>query len=237
MKVMPCKYRRGLWGRKSGHAFEDKIAHDINTIAYPLEMDGIARTHLATGSPGPILLNYIASIFGETAIEHATAISTGALATSEEGRNWLNINGITVKRCKSDVIVTLRLEYSKLERTIAVSTKQCTAIRPTNAQLYFSTARAFSKLLIDNGINVTDRAIRALRQFCGDPGYRPFDSPNSLEGRLIDPRRYFWEELAVDARLEWEQIFSTKQDEINEAVATESLPWGPICARYSAPQD
>ena len=204
----------GIIGRKSGHAFEDRIANDINTTSYPTQIDNIPQTHLATGSPSRTLLNYIASIYGESSIEHATAISTGALATSEEGKNWLDINGITVKRCKSDVIVTLRFESSQSERTIAVSTKQCNVTRPTNAQLYFSTARGFSRLLIENGICVTEGAIEALQQFCGDPGFRPSDSPSLLKGRLIDPRRYFWEELALGARLEWEQIFSARQDEI-----------------------
>ena len=206
----------GIMGRKSGHAFEDHIAHDINTTSYPLEIDNVPQTHLATGNPARLLLYYIASFCGESSIEDATAISTGALATSEEGQNWLNINGITVKRCKSDVIITMRFKPDKSERTIAVSTKQCNATRPTNAQLYFSTARGFSKLLIENGIHVTEEAIGALRQFCGDTGFRPSDSPNLLKDRLIDPRRYFWEELAFGARLEWERILSTKQDEITK---------------------
>ena len=206
----------GIIGRKSGHAFEDQIAHEINTISYPTEIGKVPQTHLATGSPARILLDYIASIYRESAIEHATAISTGALATSEKGKNWLNVNGITVKRCKSDVIVTLRFQYSQSERTIAVSTKQCNAIRPTNAQFYFSTARGFSKLLTENGIHVTEGAIEALQQFCGDPGFRPSDSPSLLKDRLIDPRRYFWEELAPGTQLEWEQIFSIRQDEITK---------------------
>ena len=161
----------GVIGRRSGHAFEDQLAHEINTISYPTEIGNIPQTHLATGNPARTLLYYIASTYGESSIKHATAISTGALATSEEGKNWLNINGVTLTRCKSDVIVTLHFEYSQPERTIAVSIKQCNAIRPTNAQLYFSTARAFSKLLIENGIHVTEGAIEALQQFCGDPGF------------------------------------------------------------------
>lgn len=204
----------GTIGRKSGHAFEDQIAQEINDISYPTDIDYIPQTHLATGSPARILLNYIASIYDASSIDHATAISTGALATSEEGKKWLNVNGITVRRCKSDVIVTLRFRCSQFDRTIAVSTKQCNATRPTNAQLYFSTARGFSKLLIENGIHVSEKAIEALQQFCGDSGFRPSDSPSILKDRLIDPRRYFWEELASDAQLEWEEVFRTKQDEI-----------------------
>ena len=218
----------GTIGRRAGHAFEDKIAHDINNASYPFERETLAKTHLETGSPAQILLNYIASIFEKGSIEHATAISTGALATSEEGAKWLEVNGITLKRCKSDVIVTLRFEHSQSDFTVAVSTKQCNAIRPTNAQLYFSTARGFSKLLTENGVHVTERATTALQQFCGDPGFRPSDSPDTLKGRLIDPRRYFWEELASDARGEWEQIFSTRQDEITRLLLQKAYLTDPF---------
>lgn len=95
-----------------------------------------------------------------------------------------------------------------------MSTKQCNNRTPTNAQLYFTTARGFTKLLRDNGIAVTDAALEALRRFCGDAGFRPLDQPATLKGRKTDPRRFFWEEIGSAGRKEWERILGDKQDDV-----------------------
>ena len=84
---------------------------------------------------------------------------------------------------------------------------------PTNAQLYFTTAIAFIKLLNDNGINVSNNALNALRQFCGDSGFRPKDCTN-IKNRKSDPRRYFWEEIDSSGRKELEKVFTENQNEI-----------------------
>ena len=94
--------------------------------------------------------------------------------------------------------------------TVGVSTKQCNNQTPTNAQLYFTTARGFVRLLRENQIEVSDKALVALRKFCGDVGFRPLDDEAATRARNIDPRRYFWEELG-QARKEWEQIFGKHQ--------------------------
>lgn len=204
----------GILGRKSGHAFEDAITEEVNSLKFPIVLEECSKTHVMTGDPAMRLLNYIASSFQEKTIESAVAISTGALATSEEGKKWLEVNGVRVKRCKSDLIFTMRFSESGEEQTVGISTKQCNNKSPTNAQLFFTTARGFANLLVSNGINVSDDAITALRQFCGDKGFRPLDHPSVIIGRQSDPRRYFWEEINSQGRKEWEEIFSQNQDEV-----------------------
>jgi hypothetical protein len=203
----------GTLGRKAGHAFEDQITLEINNLAYPRQVAMVRGKHLFSGDPALVLLDYIAHYFDKKSIYSARAISTGALATSEAGRKWLSINGANISRCKSDIIVTLNFTADR-ETTIGVSTKQCNNKTPTNAQLYFTTARGFVKLLRDNGIAVSETALLELRKFCGDQGFRPADFGLKRPGRTTDPRRFFWEELGSEARQEWEKIFSECQDKI-----------------------
>ena len=204
----------GILGRKAGHAFEDRIADCVNGLSYPLQFDSHLDRHLSTGEPAYIVLNYISSVFGKSRIDRASAISTGALATSEEREKWPEVNGVHVTRCKSDLIINLMFANESEERTVGISTKQCNHKRPTNAQLYFTTARRFSVLLRTHGIPISDVAKDALRQFCGDRGFRPLDRENDLDRRQSDPRRYFWEEINAAGRSEWEEVLSVRQDEI-----------------------
>lgn len=213
-EIHALQIQAGALGRKAGHAFEDEITTKLNTTPLPFEVDETIHNHVLTGSPSKLLLNYISSSFGGKTIESLVGISTGALATSEEGKKWLSVNGVKVRRCKSDLIITLKFNDEEQERTFGVSTKQCNNKTPTNAQLYFTTAVGFSNLLITNGISVSDRAIMALRQFCGDKGFRPYDDPKLLANRTTDPRRYFWEEIDSEGRNEWTNIFTEHQDAI-----------------------
>lgn len=203
----------GTLGRKAGHAFEDAICAAINSFAYPFVPGVLLGRHLVRGDPARLLLEYLARHNDEVEILAAAALSTGALATSEDGRNWLRVNGADVRRCKSDIVITLTFG-SGIETTVGISTKQCNNRTPTNAQLYFTTARGFSKLIRDNGLQVSDGAVNALRQFCGDPGFRPLDDPATLAGRRVDPRRYFWEELPTQFRTEWEALLEDQQAEV-----------------------
>ncbi len=98
--------------------------------------------------------------------------------------------------------------------TVGVSTKQCSDAAPTNAQLYFTTANGFAGLLARHGLPISDSAVNALRSFCGEPGHRPLDHAESMVGRVIDPRRYFWEEIASDGRAELEALFSQHQETV-----------------------
>lgn len=203
----------GVVGRKAGHAFENLICTEINSLCYPYTPNDIPVKHLATGDPAVLLLGYIARFFNEEGFASVTALSTGALATVEGGRQWLHINGSAVGRCKSDIVLIINF-ISGNSLTVGISTKQCNNAKPTNAQLYFTTAHGFSKLLRNNGIPVSVGAETALKQFCGDTGFRPSDDPMHLINRASDPRRFFWEELSLPFRSEWESIFQSRQDDV-----------------------
>ena len=172
----------GTLGRKVGHAFEDRITKCINSISYPVRFSDAICHHISIGEPAYIVLNYISSVFGRNVLDQAVAISTGALATSEEGKKWLNVNGMRLKRCKSDLIVTVTFANESTGKTIGISTKQCNKKNPTNAQLYFTTARGFATLLRTHNIPISDVAVDALKQFCGDKGFRPLDRDDDLRG-------------------------------------------------------
>lgn len=206
----------GTLGRKAGHGFEASLTNEINSLGYPCAIEPVSAGHVFTGDPAILLLHYIATRLGLRTITTATAISTGALATSEEGQKWLSINGANVTRCKSDLVLTLA-EYNQ-RTTVGISTKQCNAKRPTNAQVYFTTARAFVNLLRLNGIAVTDIALKALRQFCGEPGFRPSDNPAIQAGRQTDPRHFFWEEIDAQGRAELELVLSDYQAAVSRLV-------------------
>ena len=212
-EVHALQIQAGTLGRKAGHDFEDQIALRVNELRYPYTIKSSQSRNLFTGHPAELLMNYLGNYYNVEQVLSASAISTGALATSEDGRKWLSINGADVRRCKSDLVITITLP-GRNAFSCGISTKQCNNPTPTNAQLYFTTARGFSRLLRDNGLSVSDAAIDGLRQFCGDVGYRPLDNPAALRGRVTDPRRYFWEEIPEIARAEWEATLSQKQNAI-----------------------
>lgn len=213
-EIHALQIQAGTLGRKAGHIFEDTITQKINSFSYPFQPQAISNAHIFSGDPATLLLSYIAAKEKVDRITKAVALSTGALATSEEGKRWLSVNGASVSRCKSDLVITLSVDDGR-NLTIGVSTKQCNNKSPTNAQLYFTTARGFVSLLQANDINVSDGALVALRQFCGDQGFRPSDNPSIARHRLTDPRRYFWEELHAQGRSEWEQMLGGRQNDIS----------------------
>lgn len=229
--IHALQIQAGTLGRKAGHKFEDEIAAKINSIDYPYCCEDMPDGHVLTGCPANLLLSYVGHHAGFSTIPKATAISTGALATSEEGLDWLSVNGVEVKRCKSDLVITLHDKDENL-LTFGVSTKQCNNKTPTNAQLYFTTARAFAALLVNNGIPVSEGAVRALRQFCGDEGFRPEDDPTSMVVRETDPRRYFWEEIDPLGRTEWESIFSEKQDDVTRLLLQKAYMGDPFIPEF-----
>jgi hypothetical protein len=169
-EIHAAQIQAGTLGRRTGHDFEDRITAGINALQFPLSVHNAPTHHVNRGNPASLLLAYVASHYGHDRIESAIALSTGALATSEDGRKWLNVNGVGVRRCKSDLILTLTFPNGS-SVTCGISTKQCNNRKPTNAQLYFTTALAFSNLLRANDIPVSDQATAALRQFCGDKGF------------------------------------------------------------------
>jgi hypothetical protein len=212
-EVHALQIQAGVLGRVTGHSFESDLAKEINSIPLPYVLGAGTNSHINLGKPGLSLINYICRNLNISSASRITAISTGALATSEEGKKWLTINGANVTRCKSDIVITIH-GHSEQIITVGVSTKQCNNKTPTNAQLFFTTARGFSSLLISNGLVVSESAISAMRQFCGDAGYRPEDYPDIMKGRRCDPRRFFWEEIDSVGKKEWEKLFSEKQNVI-----------------------
>jgi len=208
-----AQIKAGTTGRKRGHSFESVVAEGINRLKMPLTRQAIPEGCLFKGEPGQALLNFVLSDLKLARVKSARAISAGALATAEEGEKILVVNGVGVRRCKSDVILTLEAEGQSI--TKGVSVKQCSNKNPTNAQLYFSTATAFCQLLRNNGIQVSDQAVAAMRMFCGEPGHRPLDNPDALRSRRCDPNRWFWEELPCAARKELEGVFTRQQDRAN----------------------
>ena len=207
-----AQIQAGTIGRNRGHDFEFKLADQTNKSHYPILASKL-DSNIFHGDPTKTLLSYVTFYVGWKQCERAEAIALGALATAEEGRRWLEINGVRVKACKSDILLNLR-DRRGLTKTIGISVKQCNNKTPTNAQLYFTTAYAFCELLRNNCINVSGDGEKSLRQFCGDSGYRPQDNPTVLVKRNTDPRRFFWEETSRKGRLELESIFSTHQDVI-----------------------
>lgn len=221
----------GTLGRKAGHKFEELLTQRINGFRFPLDVPIQSEGHLLSGDPAELLLWYLGMQNGITTIVAASALSTGALATSEEGKQWLSINGATVSRCKSDLVVTVTAQDQRV-LTLGISTEQCNNKTPTNAQLYFTTARAFANLLQTNGVPVSADAIRALRQFCGDEGFRPSDNPALLSGRLTDPRRFFWEEIVAVGRAEWEALFAKHQDHISRLLLQKAYMDDPFVPEF-----
>lgn len=230
-EIHALQIQAGTLGRKAGHLFEDTISIRINEFTYPLRVSDLGHRHVFIGDAALLLLKYVALHSGINVITKASAISTGALATSEAGKKWLIINGANVSRCKSDLVVTIQAD-DKRSVTAGISTKQCGNTSCTNAQLYFTTARGFATLLRNNGIDVSNGAVRALRQFCGDEGFRPLDNPSLLVGRTIDPRRFFWEELTAGPRMEWDRICSYHQDQISRLLFQKAYINDPFIPDY-----
>jgi len=201
----------GIEGRKRGHEFEFELANLINNNLRPTDFSN-EITGLFTGSPEIPLIKKCLNILNLNSYEKIEAITLGALATSEDGKSWLEVNNIKVKASKSDILLNI---YKDDElKTIGVSVKQCLAAKPTNPQLFLSTARAFCELLRRNGIDITEDAEIAMSQFCGVDGHRPLDNPEVMKIRKSNPVRYYWEEINSKGLEEWESILFNKQDEI-----------------------
>ena len=203
----------GILGRNTGHAFEASLALQINNLTHPVTASPVSG-NIIKGSTELKIINKALEFLKWDKCDKVDALALGSLATAEEGKKWLEVQGVTVKACKSDILLTLK--NGELIETIGVSVKQCNNSTPTNAQLFFTTAKAFCNLLIANDIPVSDNAISALRQFCGDAGFRPMDDTEKLKERKVDPRRYFWEELEIMGKNELEQIFTRFQDKITK---------------------
>jgi hypothetical protein len=202
----------GTVGRKKGHAFERQLAEAINNF----DLTNIpchTLSHVEIGNPAVLLIGYIVQRM-HLHILRVKAGWLGGLATAQDGDVAKDDEGNIITKCKSDVLIDIDT-LSGIER-IGISVKTCNNKIPANDQMYFTTAKAFCRLLKDNGISCSGAAIAALSMFCGDFAYRPVDlmSEDELKIRLSDPERYHWEELPSHARNEWEYIFKKYQSKI-----------------------
>lgn len=213
--IHALQIQAGITGRKAGHKFESDLSNAINRLKFPILQNPLPN-NIIKGSPEVQVIKKALQILNWDKCHNVDAIALGSLATAEEGKKWLEVNGMHVKACKSDILLTIYNNDICEVNTVGISVKQCSKKSPTNAQLYFTTAKAFCELLRSNKIPVSDNALNALRQFCGEKGFRPLDDPKHLIKRVSDPRRYFWEEINESGRLELENIFTKKQREITK---------------------
>jgi len=202
----------GASGRKKGHSYESGLASKVNALKMPFNKVYTNNAYIENGKPEIILLNKILNYLKWESCFFVKAYSTGRLATAEDGEKEISIDGILLTECKSDVIVKLVAKDGSY-RIIGVSVKQCDNKTPTNAQVYFSTATAFYNMVVSSGYALSNNALVAMKQFCGDTGYRPCDDGDCSD-RISTPERYFWEEINAVGKSEWEKLFTNHQDEI-----------------------
>lgn len=216
----------GVIGRKRGHGYESALASRINALSCPIKKTELSPRYIECGRPELILVNKILHYLDWESSSSIQAYSTGRLATAEDGEKEITIGGISIKGCKSDIIIELHNELGE-SRVIGVSVKQCNNKTPTNAQVYFSTATAFYNTIVNSGYLLSKDALVALKQFCGDLGYRPCDN-HDCRNRLSTPERYFWEEIHDAGRAEWEDLFTNHQDEITRLLLQKAYKNDPF---------
>ena len=219
----------GTVGRQAGHKYENNIATRINSMAFPLKRSmqpGVFKNHIFNEYPEVLLLNKIMVQDGIDILDSVVAYGTGRLATAESGKKELLIDGVSVKSSKSDVVLTVK-NGDGVTRNIGVSVKQCNNSHPTNDQIFFTTATAFYNLLSENFDSLTEKSLLALRQFCGDPGFRPLDKMD-CSNRISTPERYFWEEVNEEGRRELETLFTTHQDDVTRLLLQKGYKEDPF---------
>lgn len=219
----------GLEGRKKGHSFENVIANKINSIEdFSTITNDLEDKTLFKGKAEILLLKKILKTLGWSTFTKVKAYATGRLATAESGSKSVEVDGKSLKSCKSDII--FEAYNGDLKEIVGVSVKQCNNRTPTNAQVFFTTATAFYNLLVSNGIILSDKALIALKQFCGDEGYRPLDmfDKGTLAIRESSPERFFWEETLDEGREELENALTKYQDDITRLLLQKAYSQDPF---------
>ncbi|MFZ4434573.1 MAG: hypothetical protein ACOYOQ_15380 [Microthrixaceae bacterium] len=220
----------GTVGRDYGHSFEEHLASELRLLGtQPFRPQGRYR-HLTEGWPGVEVLAFIAHSRALSTIEQVDAWWVGGLATGAGGIRVIPGLDVAVPRSKSDVII--RIVHSVgTEEYLGVGVKTCNAAKPTNAQLYFTTASAFSALMRDHDLPLGTEGETALKMFCGDPGLRPVDQ-GAVDKRLADPDRWFWEELPSQGRAELENLFTDRQDDVTRVLLSYAYIDDPLPPTY-----
>ncbi|PIC79404.1 hypothetical protein CSV75_12490 [Sporosarcina sp. P18a] len=203
----------GIAGRNAGHKFEETITKMINSIDINVVMDlPTINQNVVIGNPAINLMKYIIQKENITDIISFKAWWVGGLATSGAGDVLYDESENIITKCKSDVVIKFETSTGIISRGISVKT--CNSKKPGNAQLYFTTASSFSRILRENEISVSEQAEVGLKMFCGDNGFRPIDLLENLDSRLSDPTRFFWEEIPKESLEDLENLFHQYQDEI-----------------------
>jgi hypothetical protein len=213
----------GTLGRKKGHDFEDIVSSEINNLNKEdlklLNQEPAKHDFLFKGKPSESLVKFLIN-YSQKRIIDFKCFSTGKLATAEkENKETILIENRPITSTKSDLIINIRYE-DNTEEMLGVSTKQCNNKSPTNAQLFFTTATAFVEILEKNKISCPTCALDAMRQFCGDVGFRPLDDPKNIIDRATDNRRFFWEEVDSLGKKFWEDLFEKEQFLISKILFT-----------------
>ena len=73
-EIHALQIQAGILGRKAGHAFEDKITDEINSLIYPFPVDQPLNSHVSIGDPAKTLLAYVASTLRATTVLSARAL-------------------------------------------------------------------------------------------------------------------------------------------------------------------
>ena len=219
----------GSAGRDLGHGFEADVVTAINILGREPFAPTEDQRHIVTGFPGVEALAFVCRDLGLRRIDRAAAWWVGGLATSGSGDRTVGSRRVRVDKSKSDVVI--EVAYGNRTELRGVSIKKCGAPRPTNAQMYLATASSFCALLRGRGIAVSQGAEDALRGFCGDPGFRPSDAGGRAD-RLVDTRRWFWEEMPAAAFDEWGRILGDNQPLVTDTLLRAAYPGDPIPPDY-----
>lgn len=221
----------GTAGRNKGHKFEALLTAEINKLKGTVFTPQKNSSHLLVGNPAKNLLQYISNHQNITILSvHASWL--GGLATSGLGDAVTDSNGAPITKSKSDIL--LKIVTPDHTRTTGISVKTCNKKTPTNAQMFFTTARAFCQLLSKNHIPISNIAENGLSMFCGDIGYRPLDimPQKELSLRISDPNRYYWEETPLQSQKEWKHIFSSFQNDISLLLFQKAYKEDPYPPEY-----
>jgi len=210
----------GIEGRRYGHRFESALTETINSIEdiSMIDASGVSG-EVVSGLPAERLLQVIfaSENINPNDVSSICAYWLGGLATGAGSGGTILLDLETdlpiSGSSKSDVVIDIILISGETIRR-GVSVKSCSTPRPTNDQLFFTQAVAFSRHLRRIGLDVSSEMENDLRRFCGDDGFCPTDilSGSELERREGWSNRFFWEEL--DSRGQWENLFNTHQERI-----------------------
>jgi len=212
----------GTLGRNRGHQFEKDLASAISsTVWEENDFNRFTKSHRVIGNPAVETIKYIANDLGITEVKELRAWWLGGLATSGLGDALNMTNSERIKRSKTDVLININNQFVK-----GISVKTCSKKTPTNDQLYFTTASAFSRLLRSNNIPFSNDAENAMKMFCGDNGYRPIDMID-ISKRLSDPERWFFEELPQKGRSDIIGTLKNYQKQVSRVLLQLAYPEDP----------